>query len=158
MLQNLSPLNQHLHPCCLVLQAYVPGESDVLSLFVIRKGRLIWIAGGFQSFDEANEFLGGMISYPDQPQPQEKYGALVTQIAEYLHTRSCYGPCSADVMTDPTTGRHMAIDLNVRATPSYTLGCLKGHFHERQELTDALIQNIVGHHGLGEFRSIFKGN
>lgn len=156
MLQNLSPLNQHLHPCCLVLQEYVPGESGALSLFVTRKGRLIWIAGGLQSFNEANAFLGGIISYPDRPQLQKKYRALDTQIAEYLHARGYYGPCGADVMTNPTTGRHMVIDLNVCATSSYTLGCLKGHLYEERGLTDALSQTTVGHRDLGEFQEHFQ--
>lgn len=81
-LHNLSPLNQHLHPCCLVLQKYVPGESGALSFFVTKKGRPIWIAGVVQSFDNANLFVGGVIFYPNQQRLRGKYGVVVDQITD----------------------------------------------------------------------------
>ena len=54
------------------------------------------------------------------------------------------------------TGRLVVIDLNARATASYVLGCLRGHFYERRRSTDALVQTIAGCRSLGEFQGHFE--
>ncbi|THC95817.1 hypothetical protein EYZ11_004687 [Aspergillus tanneri] len=131
MLQDVNPFNRHMYPCSLVVQEFVPGDTVGVSLFVTQQGRAIFIGCSTQNLDSSGRWAGGLMSYPDQPRLEKEYADVIRQIATYLHSKGYYGPVGADIMKDPATGRHLVIDLNVRVTGSYALGCLKNHFGKR---------------------------
>lgn len=154
-LQGLDPLNNHLHPCCLVIQEYIPGKCMAISFFVTQKGRTIFICCTDQFFAESGMWTGGSISYPDQTRFEEKYSAIIQKIGNLLCRRGYYGAVGADIVTD-SSGRHLVIDLNVRISGSYNLGCLKGHFG-RRGLLYAGLHSIQVLCTQSEFRGHFSG-
>ncbi|GIJ86541.1 hypothetical protein Asppvi_005430 [Aspergillus pseudoviridinutans] len=154
MLRDVSPVNQHLHPCCLVFQEFIPGNSVALSFFVTQKGRAIFIGCCTQLFDVGGMWTGGSICYPEQPQLEKEYAALMGQIASLLHAKGYYGAVGADILVDPS-GRQLIFDLNVRSTGSFSMGCLKGHF-EGRGLPYALLYSFRLRCLQNEFRRHFQ--
>lgn len=154
MLQDFNPQNQHLHPCCLIVQNFVPGETVGISLFVTQKGKGVFISCWKQVMSERGTWTGGSICYTEQPKLERKYAATIDQIALFLHKRGYYGPAGADVLTDPN-GAHLIVDLNVRVTGSYSLGCLRGHF-EGRGLSFALLYSFTVHCNQSDFRRRFQ--
>lgn len=125
MLQAVNPWNQHLRPCSLIIQEFVPGECASLSLFVTQKGRAIFICCSSQLFGEHGVWCGGGLSYAEQPKLEKRYAAIAERVACLLHGKAYRGPVGADVLTDPD-GRQLVIDLNIRITGSYNLGVSSG--------------------------------
>lgn len=154
MLQDFNPQNQHLHPCCLITQNFVSGETVGISIFVTQKGKGVFISCWKQVMSERGTWAGGIICYTEQPKLERKYAAIIDQIALFLHNRGYYGPAGADVLTDGN-GMHLIVDLNVRVTGSYSLGCLRGHF-ERRGLSFALLYSFTVHCNQSDFRKRFQ--
>lgn len=154
MLQAVNPFNQNLHPCCLVLQEFVPGETVGLNMFVTQRGRVIFISCSTQEMSPKGFWGGGILSYPQQPELEKRFSMLMGQIAKYLHKRGYYGPAGVDVMFDKDGGP-LVVDFNVRMTGSYALGCLKGHFLDRG-LPEAMIHACNPHCSQREFRQHFE--
>lgn len=130
MIRELGPHNQHLDPCCLITQEFVLGESVAISLFVTQRGRGIFIGCCEQNFGYDGFWTGSSISYPAQQQLKEKYTETFNKVVNYLYSKGYCGPAGIDVMNYPD-GRQVVIDLNIRVTGSYQLGCLQGHFTRR---------------------------
>lgn len=131
MLRQLNKSNQHLYPCSLVLQDFVDGPVVALSLFVTKTGQPIFIACCEQLFDSHAHWIGGSISYNQQPECESNYSAITKTVATFLHHKGYHGPAGVDIVTDNRTGKQMVIDLNVRVTGTFHLGPLKGHFTSR---------------------------
>ena len=153
MLQDLNPLNRHLHPCCLVVQELIPGESMGISFSVTQKGQAIFIGCTTQFFADGGKWVGGSICYPDQPRLEREYSATIDRITKHLHDKGYYGAVGADVVTDPS-GHHLIVDLNVRVSGSYSLGCLKNYFGARG-LSYAGLDSFQVHCSQSHFRRHF---
>ncbi|KAJ5676564.1 uncharacterized protein N7477_002197 [Penicillium maclennaniae] len=154
ILRNVTSLNQHLQPCCLIIQDFVPGDTLGLTLFVTQLGRPIFIGCCTQAVDIAGLWSGGTISYPRQAELQKRFGELMDKIARLLHKKGYYGPAGVDIMIDQN-GKPLIIDFNVRVTGSYSLGCLRSHFEQRG-LCEALLSSINPHCSREDFQNHFK--
>lgn len=154
MFQDFNPQNKHLHPCCLVVQKFVPGETVAISFFVTQKGGGEFMACWGQVFCEQGIWAGGSICYTEQHKLERKYAAIIDQITRFLHKRGYYGPAGADVLTD-ANGTHLIVDLNVRVTGAYSFGCLRGHF-ERRGLSFARLYSFTVHCNQSDFRRNFQ--
>lgn len=130
VLRWITPSNQHLQPCSLILQEFIQGSAVSLSLFVTRKGRAFFVACCDQLFDADGQWAGGKISYKKQPALEKEYSEISANIARFLHEKGYHGPAGADVMTDEF-GNQYVVDLNVRLTGTHNLGPLRGHFTQR---------------------------
>lgn len=94
------------------------------------------------------------MSYPQQAELEKELGGLIDQFAEFLHGKGYYEPAGVDVLVD-RTGRHLVVDLNVRVTGSYSMGCLRGHFQGRG-LNEALLYSFSARCSQTEFRRHFQ--
>ena len=130
MLQQLNDLNGHMRPSSLVIQEFIPGESVSISLFITRKGRVVFTSCCKQITDSDGNWGGAFISYREQDRLQQAYAGTIETLAKFMHEKEFYGPMGADIMTD-RQGRQLIIDLNMRVTGSHPLGFLKTHFSER---------------------------
>ncbi|OGM48726.1 hypothetical protein ABOM_002032 [Aspergillus bombycis] len=103
MIQEVHPTNQHVSPCSLIIQDFLEGETMAL-LFVTCKGREIFIGYTKQLFNDSGLW--------------------------FLFSKGYYGTAGVDFMIGPD-GRFLILDMNIRVTGTYHLGCLRGHFMQR---------------------------
>ncbi|KAL4892769.1 solid-state culture-specific protein-like protein [Aspergillus ambiguus] len=103
MLLALSPANESLRPCNLILQ-------EMMSVV-----------------DRMYCWSGGFISYHKQRALGHHYCKTMEMVARFLHRHGYFGPAGVDVMTNEK-GNQLVVDLNVRMTGTYHLGPLRGHF------------------------------
>ena len=129
VLPQINAVNQHLHPCSLVLQDFVAGPAVGFSMFVTRKGRAIFVACVQQHFNNEGYWAGASVSYSDQEDLRQRYAKPMEEVAKFLHQNGYYGPAGIDIMTDAAT--QYIVDINARITGSYHLGPLMGHFTQR---------------------------
>ena len=138
MLSRLNESNKHLHPCSLVVQDLIAGDTAPLSLFVTRTGRVIFISCTEQIMDANGYWAGAFISYKQQDRLQTLYAPVMEQMAAWVRQKGYHGPMNADVMTGPD-GKHLIVDLNVRVAGSHPLGLLKNHFSAKRNLHEAVL-------------------
>lgn len=154
MLNSVTPLNCHLHPCCLILQEFVPGETMGLCMFVTQQGRPIFIGCSTQVLDDRGLWSGSVMSFSRQQELEKRLSPLMKQMANFLFLKGYYGPVGADLMVD-SEGNALIIDLNVRVTGSYSLGCLRSHFLSLG-LLEALLHSFDARCSLRDFQKHFQ--
>ncbi|GIJ99605.1 hypothetical protein Aspvir_003606 [Aspergillus viridinutans] len=125
MLLELTPSNEHLRPCNLILQEMVTGDTVGLTFFVTKTGRALFNCCTRQEVDDAYRWSGGFISYNEQSALESHYRRTINTVAQFLHDKGYFGPASVDVMTDEN-GTQLVVDLNVRITGTYHLGARCG--------------------------------
>ncbi|KAJ5339148.1 hypothetical protein N7452_005876 [Penicillium brevicompactum] len=143
MIHELHPKNHHLNPCSLVFQDFVE-EVDGLLLAVAISGFLIPDCG-----------LGGCISYLEQPQLKANFTEIGNEVAEYLHDQEYFGPVGVDIIVD-SNGNSFIIDMNIRVSGTYHLGCLRSHFVQRGLFEVLLVSSIDLEVGKHEFQQLFE--
>ncbi|KNG88140.1 hypothetical protein ANOM_003344 [Aspergillus nomiae NRRL 13137] len=155
MIQEVHPTNQHLSPCSLIIQDFLEGETMALSLFVTCKGRGIFIGYTKQLFNDNDLWVGGCISYPEQPQREQEYAEFTDELARFLYSKGYYGPAGVDFMIGPD-GRFLVLDMNIRVTGTYHLGCLRGHFMQRGFSEATMLYPVYIGCSRDEFRDFFR--
>lgn len=153
MLQAITPSNQHLHPCCLILQDFITGETMDLNMFVTQKGRPIFTGCSRSSQDHQGLWKGCAMTYSEQPKLQKRYAKTMDQVASFLYSKGYYGPVGLDILTDQD-GEHLIVDLNARMDGAYSMGCLQGHF-QRRGLSEALLYSFSPRCSQFHFRQHF---
>ncbi|KAJ5155719.1 hypothetical protein N7492_008522 [Penicillium capsulatum] len=136
MLRQVNIMNHHLYPCSMVIQDFILGPVVALSLFVTKNGQPQFIACCEQLFDDQSHWVGGSISYQQQPELRETFAIVTEKVAAFLHSKGYHGPAGVDIVTDSRSGEQLIVDLNVRVTGTFHLGPLMGHF-VRQGLFEA---------------------
>ncbi|KAJ5661386.1 uncharacterized protein N7484_000758 [Penicillium longicatenatum] len=154
MLQEVTPLNEHLVPCSLAIQEFIPGETMGLTMFITQRGRAIFNGCCNQALDNDGLWSGGTMSYPEQPELERRFSGIINQVAIFLHSKGYYGPAGVDIIVSED-GSQLVIDLNVRVTGSYSLGCLRSHFVGRG-LSEALLYSFSPRCLQHEFRKHFE--
>ncbi|KAK9777064.1 putative ATP-grasp domain-containing protein [Seiridium cardinale] len=154
MLAHISPENQHLRPCSLILQDIVPGEAVALSFFVTQKGRVVFNACCRQLVDAEGNWGGAAIDYLAQDDLAKRYKTVMFKIAEFLHFNKYWGPAGADIMTN-NEGEQLVIDMNVRVTGSHPLGALRTFFEERGLHVATLLFPFLVRGAKAEFEEAF---
>lgn len=130
ILKALNTSNEHLFPCSLIVQEYIPGDCMTASIFVTREGRGVFISCCKQLFNKSGMWGGGCISYLEQEQLESTYSVLLAKVAKFLYTQGYHGPVGVDFIDD-SNGSPLIVDLNVRVTGTFQLGCLRGNFTRR---------------------------
>ena len=154
MLLTLKPSNASLHPCNLIVQDMVPGETVGLTFFVTQSGKEIFNCCTKQKVDDAYCWSGGFVSYQEQPALEQHYRKTLNTVAKFLHAKGYFGPAGVDVMTD-ANGTQLIVDLNVRITGTYHLGPLRGHFTRRGLFEAAALANQRFLCTLNQFQCMF---
>ncbi|KAF9886580.1 hypothetical protein FE257_011352 [Aspergillus nanangensis] len=155
MLRALTPANETLRPCNIILQEMVSGDTVGLTFFVTRSGRAIFNCCTRQEVDDAYCWSGGLVSYAEQSALERHYRRIMETVARFLHQSGYYGPAGVDVMTDEG-GTQLVVDLNVRITGTYHLGPLRGHFTRKGFGEAAALANQRVNCGRGEFEGYFE--
>lgn len=130
MLKALNTSNEHLFPCSLIVQEFLPGDCMTASIFVTRKGRGVFISCCKQLFNKTGMWKGGCISYLEQEQLESSYSVMFAKVAKFLYEQGYHGPAGVDFIHD-SSGNPLILDLNVRVTGTFQLGCLRGNFTSR---------------------------
>ncbi|KAJ5326049.1 uncharacterized protein MYU51_010811 [Penicillium brevicompactum] len=155
MIHDLHPKNHHLNPCSLVFQDFVEGDCMAMSLFVTQSGRWVFIGCCNQRFFDSGLWAGGCISYLEQPQLKANFTEIGNEVAEYLHDQEYFGPVGVDIIVD-SNGNSFIIDMNIRVSGTYHLGCLRSHFVERGLFEVLLVSSIDLEGRKHEFQQFFE--
>jgi hypothetical protein len=156
MILQLNESNEHLCPSNLIIQDLLPGMAVCLSLFVTKAGRAVFTSCTEQMFDGRGNWSGGQLDYRQQDDLAAHYAVMAEELAKFVHQRGYYGPIGADIMTDLNGTQH-CIDLNVRASGSYSIGFLRNHFSVKRGLHTAAICYPLALKGTqADFRNLFK--
>ena len=155
MLHQMTEENKHLCPANLVIQEMIQGSAVCLSLFITKAGRPVFTCCTEQYFDSRGQWGGGFLDYRQQDKLADHYSGIASHIAKFLHEKGYYGPVGADIMTD-LDGTQLCIDLNVRASGSYSLGFLRNHFSTKRNFHDvALLYPLALKGPLSKFQNNF---
>lgn len=142
MLQTWTLTGDSKTPPSLLLQDLIPGPSLGVSIFITKKGRPIFISCVDQVLGDDDCWAGGLVDYTQQETLGEHYRETIDLVAAYVFERGYWGPMGVDVMTDEA-GRQLIIDMNIRHTGDLTLGMMKHHFWEKNELPLAWLDPCV---------------
>lgn len=155
MILALKPSNQDLHPCAIILQRMIPGDTAGITFFISKLGDVIFNCCTRQNIDATNCWSGGFISYDEQDTLKLQYQKLINEVGAYLFREGYFGPAGIDVMTDEN-GTQLVVDTNVRVTATYHLGALQGHFRRRGFVEAAALTNQRFNCAEEEFQQAFK--
>lgn len=122
--------NAYLHTTALVLSEFVKGPTHALNFYVKMDGSVVFLGACNQLSTGESGRQSTAITYADQPELEKKFRKTLDDIGRVLNKEGYHGPCGADIMEDPNTGRLFTIDLNVRMALSLVLYVLKGHFND----------------------------
>ncbi|KAJ4394867.1 hypothetical protein N0V93_004087 [Gnomoniopsis smithogilvyi] len=142
MLQTWTLTGDSKTPPSLLLQELVSGPSLGISVFITKKGGPIFISCVDQVLGDDDCWAGGLVDYTQQEALGAHYRETIERVAAYVYARGYWGPMGVDVMTDET-GQQLIIDMNIRHTGDLTLGMMKHHFWEKNDLPLAWLDPCV---------------
>ncbi|KAM3421087.1 hypothetical protein BST61_g1501 [Cercospora zeina] len=142
-LPRITKENECLFPTSLILSDFIPGETMALNFFVKGSGEVVFLGACHQLSTGESGRQATAITYKEQEKLEQKYRDVLKQIGEVLHGEGYRGPCGADVMEDPESGKLFVIDLNVRSALSLILYTLKDHLHGERGFEMALVYECV---------------
>jgi len=126
-LSNLTLENAHLHPCSLILTAFLPGHSVSVNFYVRNDGKAQFSSCCEQEFSAPGLWSGGTITYSEQRQLAVSHDDIIQATAKFLRSRGYHGPAGVDLV-QTESGHYEIVDLNPRPTGTFVLGCLRSHF------------------------------
>ncbi|KAF2209583.1 hypothetical protein CERZMDRAFT_100369 [Cercospora zeae-maydis SCOH1-5] len=142
-LPRITKENDYLFPTSLILSDFIPGETMALNFFVKGSGEVVFLGACHQLSTGESGRQATAITFQEQEKLEKKYRDVLDHIGEVLHGEGYRGPCGADVMEDPESGRLFVIDLNVRSALSLVLYTLKDHLNGEREFEMALVYECV---------------
>ncbi|CAF9919475.1 MAG: hypothetical protein GOMPHAMPRED_001828 [Gomphillus americanus] len=141
-LPHLQPKNASLRPLSILLTDYFEGDTLCVNFFVERSGQARFSSCVQQISTVDNNWCGSRIDYCRQDEHALTFNDTLSLTAKYLHKQGYFGPAGIDVMVNQA-GTQVVVDLNVRPTGSFMLGCLRSHLYGLLELKVAEILPII---------------